>query len=119
MTERTGEIRPFFQTLQELRGGECVADLGFALNEVVRGVRETDKAGELVLKIKIRPATKNSGGAMIVQDEVIAKAPTPDVEPSFFFSTVDNNLQRNNPNQPSLDLRPVVDRPADGDQAKA
>lgn len=104
---KTGEIRPFLETLRELNGGRTLDVLSFRLNEVVAGVRDHGGTGELVLKIKVKAASKGDRSALVVLDEIKAKIPEPEKAATVFFPDQDNNLLRTNPKQPDLDLKPV------------
>ena len=107
MTDQTGEIRPFFECLRELRSGRALDELAHRLNEVVAAVREHGGAGELRLTLKIRPASKGDPSALLVIDVVKTKIPEREASATVFFPDADNNLMRSNPKQPELELRPV------------
>lgn len=108
--ERT--VRPFADFLTEQRGGVLHAELTDALNELVAAVNEHHKGGELVLRIKVKPATKSSYGAVAVADDVTIKKPAGERAEALFFVDRDSNLTRENPQQPRLPLRDVS-APAD------
>lgn len=109
MQNSTRVIRPFFDTLRELRSGKTLDELAIALRDVVEMVDNTDKAGSITLQINIKPATANSGGMMILTDKVTVKKPEFDRGGTFMYSTPDHNLQREDPNQKNLDLTVVED----------
>ena len=111
MPQRTGEIRPFFETLRELRGGAALDDLAAQLNELVDAVRRSELAGSLTLTLKVKPASKGGVVALIVTDEIKAKLPKAPSGATVFFADPDNNLRRTNPDQPELELR-VAGEPA-------
>lgn len=100
-------VRPFFETLRELRGGKTQDELADALNKVVAAVRDTGKPGRLTLAITVTPASKGDVSTVFLTDAVTVKAPELDRPATLFFATVENNLQRQDPNQRALDLRSV------------
>jgi len=105
--KRTGEVRPFLETLRELNNGHTLDELAFALNEVVTGVRDHGGAGKLTLTRTVKSASKGDRSALIVTDEIKTKVPKPDNAATVFFPDADNNLLRTNPKQPDLPLTPV------------
>lgn len=107
----TGEIRPFMETLGNLRDGRTIDDLAFELNQVIEGVRSTGRAGELKLTLKITPAKKGDGEVVMLADEIKTKVPKEQAS-TLFFTTADNNLSRNNPRQGEMELKPVDRDPA-------
>lgn len=100
--------RPFFETLRELRAGATLDELTSALAELVSAVKATDKPGELTLKLKLRPPRKGNATYITIEDSVLVKAPVMERGDTVFFPTVDGGLSRQDPNQGSLDLRPVA-----------
>jgi molybdopterin converting factor small subunit len=99
--------RPFFETLRELRGGATLEELTSALAELVQAVRASDKAGELILKLRVRPPRKGTATYLTVEDIVTVKKPVMDRGDTVFFPTVEGGLSRQDPNQGRLDLRGV------------
>jgi len=99
--------RAFSQFLAEQRNGQTHSELSDALNELVAAVEQEGKAGELVLRIKVKPAGKVSAGTVIVEDEIKMKAPAGERSASIFFVTSDNNLSRKDPYQQELMLKDV------------
>jgi hypothetical protein len=91
--------RPFTDVIRDARYGELLDELTAQMNELVKAVGDTNKAGQLTLTIKLKPS---SGGAIEVFDEVKMKKPELPKGSSIFFATVENNLVRNNPRQPEL-----------------
>jgi hypothetical protein len=110
--------RPFLETLRELRAGATLDELADDLQQLVASVRATGKPGELVLKLKIKPPKKSTSEYLTIEDSVTVKAPKLDREDTLFFTTVDNNLTRQNPRQPDLPLQGYVD-PATGEVVTA
>lgn len=99
----------FLKMLRELRGGLTVEDLDAALADVVASTTRTGRAGELILKLKVRPPKKSTATYLSVEDEVVTKVPKQDRADTIFFPLSDNSLSRNDPSQISLPLR-VVER---------
>lgn len=97
----------FFTTLRDLRAGETLSELDGAIAEVVSAVKATGKAGEVILKIKVRPPKKSSGVYLTVEDDVTVKVPKQDRADTIFFPTADNGLSRQDPSQMPLALKSV------------
>lgn len=95
----------FLSVLQQHRKGEVLSDLAEAMREVAGAVTLTGKAGTVMLKIKIRPASK--GGALVVEDEVKTALPKTETQGSIFFADDKGNLLREDPNQTTLPLRTI------------
>jgi len=98
----------FLETVRQLRSGKTQDELSQAVNELVNDCRNTGKAGELVLKIKINP-DKGGNGQYFLSDEVVVKRPKYDRSKTLMFGTPEGNLQRTDPNQGELPLRSVSD----------
>lgn len=112
-------VIPFAAWLQDLRDGRVHAELTEALRTLVEAVTTHHKDGELLLKLKIKPA--DSGGAqVIIVDETIVKAPEAQRPMSLFFVDPAHNLTRVDPLRPQLaGLREVPAQPtADLKEAK-
>lgn len=96
-------IRPFFETLRELRAGQTLDELAAKLHDAVEAVRDLDKPAELVLRIRIKPFTsKGVAGAIVLEDEVEVKLPKPERDATLFFATPEGNLSRHNTRQDDL-----------------
>lgn len=80
------------------------------LNELVRSVDETGKAGKLTISLEIKRAR---AGAVNITPNVTAKLPEQKADPSMLWVTVEGNLTQENPNQQRLDLRPVDVKPSE------
>ncbi len=99
------EGKPFSDVLGELEGGDVLRELTDKLYEVGRAVRDTRKGGTITLNVSISP----TGKSFIVDAKVSAKIPEHDRPSTTFFMTPEGTLMRNDPNQPRLPLREVVD----------
>ena len=98
--------RAFAVFLQELRDGRAHAELSTSLAELLAAVKETGKAGEITLKLKVKPASRGSDvDKVTISDLITTKLPKPERGDDFFWLTDDNNLSRNHPRQQSLELR--------------
>lgn len=97
----------FNATVAQLRNGSTQIEASELLNELVQACRETNKVGELTLKIKVRP--DGASGQYFLEDQVSINAPKPERGKTLFFGTPDGNLQRDDPNQKKLDLRAIED----------
>ncbi|MFT7109901.1 MAG: hypothetical protein ACI843_001568 [Psychrobacter glaciei] len=93
-------------TIKTLRNGRTQDEFSEQLNDLVQACRETNKIGEITLKIKVRP-DKAGNGQYFLEDQITCNAPKPERGQTIYFGTPDGNLQRDDPNQQSLDLREV------------
>lgn len=73
-----------------------------ALNDLVHATTETGKAGSLTLTIKMKPIG-GKAGQMELETDVKAKLPQPTKGKTILFTTVDNNLSRQDPRQQTLE----------------
>lgn len=96
----------FVFALQQLCGGRTQEELSKELNQLVLDCRSTGKAGELTLKINVRP-DKGDNGQYFLKPEIKTKTPKFEVSESLFWATPDGNLQRQDPSQGELELRSV------------
>lgn len=99
-TDTTEELRPFAAFLHELAKGRTHDELSRALRDVTSAVKDTGKAGSLVLRIDIKPHKNDD--AVTVSDKVTVKVPEYERLDSIFFVDDDANLVRNDPHQPSI-----------------
>lgn len=77
-------------------------ELADALNDAVHASTETGKAAELTLKLKLKPLGGTSG-QMELDTDVKAKLPQPTRGKTLMFATPNNNLQRQDPKQQTLE----------------
>jgi len=101
--EPISEPRAFAQLITEIESGLLHDDLSRQAQILAAKVHETGRAGELVLKIGLKP----EGEAITVQAEIVVKPPKEKRRKSIFFTDDSGNLRRENPRQPSLPLRAV------------
>lgn len=86
------------ETLQQMRQGAVVDEMGDAIANVVRAVAATGKKGEVVLKLAISA----KGDQIVVEDAIVEKPPKPARGLSLFYATEDGVLSRKDPRQPEL-----------------
>jgi hypothetical protein len=92
-------VRSILDVLRDQRYGELHDELSNAMNELVKSVENTQKAGSLTLTLKIKPST---AGALELSDEIKLKKPELPKGASLFFATPEGNLTRNDPRQQAL-----------------
>ena len=76
----------------------------------MHALTETGKSGELTIKLKLKPIGKT--GQVEIDTDVKTKAPSPTRPKVLMFATPDNNLQRENPKQQTLDGLRTADQEA-------
>lgn len=91
----------FSEFLESLDYGTISEEATHELNELVHACTETGKGGELVLSIKIKPVGK--AGQVELDSDLKVKKPKPIRGKTLMFATPDNNLQREDPRQRTLD----------------
>lgn len=96
--------KSFNIVLGELRFGETLDELTSKMAELVAAVGNTQKVGEITIKLKLKPG---AGGSIEITDEIKAKIPELPKGSSLFFATPENNLVRNDPRQQALPLKSV------------
>lgn len=100
------EGKPFTDVLGELENGDVLHELTAALYGVVRAVQDTRKPGGIKIAIKVTPTGR---GSVELDTKFEANEPSHDRPTTTFFVANDGSLLRNDPNQPRLPLREVVD----------
>ena len=99
----------FTHFLNNLRDGRAHAELSAQLAELISNVKNVGKGGELVLKIKIKPASRGGDVEKVtISDSITTNLPKPERGEDFFYLTEDNELSRNHPRQQSLELTSVT-----------
>ena len=94
----------FTDLLAKIRKGQAVFDASQKLEELVAAVRETNKGGELTLKLKIKPLTVGDGSTVTILDDCKLKLPEATVANTIMFTTKNNTLQREDPRQMESDV---------------
>lgn len=94
-------MRPITDVLREARGGR-VADLASRrLAELVQAVDDTNKVGEITIKIKVKPE-KGGGSQKQLVFDVKSKLPEHDLPEATFFSDANGDLHRSDPAQSEM-----------------
>lgn len=94
-------MRPITDVLREIRRGRAVDQATRLLAEVVRAVDETHKAGEVTIKLKVKP-DKDGGSGKMITCLVTCKKPEMDIPEAIFFSDSDGDLHRSDPSQSEM-----------------
>lgn len=103
-------VRPITDTLRMIDAGVFVDIASDKLNQLIKRVEDTGKAGKLTITLDIKPARP---GALNIVPTVVAKAPEPKADPTLLWVTPEGNLTVENPNQQKLDLRQVETTPTE------
>ncbi len=98
--------KPFSDVLGEIENGALLMELTQATYDMIAKVMDTRKAGTIKLTLKFAPTGR---GTVNVDANFDANEPEHDRPTTTFFVGSDLSLQRNDPNQPRLPLREVVD----------
>jgi hypothetical protein len=93
--------RSFVDTLREVRAGSVLEDLDINLQRLVQAVQSTGGAGEIVLKISVKPM-KGSTEAVVVKDDIKTKLPEIGSSGTVMFPSPEGNLSRQHPKQDDL-----------------
>jgi hypothetical protein len=99
-------MRPFTQTLDQLRFGTLTDDLTKALNELTIKCGDTGRSGELTLKLVLKPG---KAGQIEIVDDIKVKMPKDEKGSTIMFATVEGNLTREDPRQMQLEGLRTVD----------
>lgn len=110
MSDDEKHVRPFADWLREQSNGEAHDELTEGLNELVAAVLTHEKAGDLTLTIKVKPAGHGSNTLFVTAD-VKVKAPRGQRTASLFFADRNHNLLRDNPNQMTFEGLREVPKP--------
>jgi hypothetical protein len=97
----------FNATMAQLRNGQTQIEASEQLAELVQACRDTNKVGEITIKIKVRP--DGATGQYFLEDQITMKAPKQERGKTLFFGTPEGNLSRTDPKQRELDIRAVDD----------
>lgn len=91
---------------QEHRNGSTLDEISDALRDLVAAVTDEGKAGKMTVTIGIKPMGKSDGLEVSCDVKTSPPKSTPGV--SIFFATPDNNLQRQDPRQTTMELREIT-----------
>lgn len=101
------EHRTYTSTIEALRFGTLGDELTDKLRDLVATCATTGRAGAITLTLALKPG---KGGQIEVFDEIKLKLPKEEKGSSLMFATPDNNLQREDPRQLTLDGLRTVDK---------
>ncbi|SRR5258707_6634401 len=90
--------------LSEISKGKVLAEADERFGQLIAAIREHGGAGTLQLNLKIRSI---SGETVQVEGASLVKLPPIIQPPSIFFTTEENTLSRNNPDQAELNFRAI------------
>ncbi len=90
-----------FDAFAVARGGYALADSQKLLKELIRAVKDTGKAGEITLSLKIKP-DKNDPRIVTLDPDVKIKAPRRTYASGHAFITDDYKLTKDDPAQLEL-----------------
>lgn len=106
------QVRPFAELLTVLDHGAAHAEASRVLHDLVNAVRDTGKAGNVVIKVEVKPL-RGSDSQLVVTAQVASKLPRSEPAASVFFADDSGNLTRHDPRQLEMDgLRVVEPKPA-------
>ena len=106
MDQVTSNVKQFNNIINQIRYGALSDELTEKMNALTVACSETNKAGEITLKIKMKPG---KAGQMEISDIVSVKMPEYARETTLMFATPDGGLQREDPRQKTLDLSNLKD----------
>lgn len=89
-------------TITRLKGGTLGAEIEEAMRDLTHAVTTNNKAGDITIKIKMRPATAST---VALTGEITRKFPKDAPVESLLFPTPEGNLLVDNPAQHKLPLR--------------
>lgn len=107
-TETKTPSNAFTTLLAQIRKGELVSELSNDITAAIDAMKRAGgKTASVTLELKFK-AVESEVNSLFISAEVKTKLPKPDKSPALFYTTEDNQLQRNDPNQAELALK-VVD----------
>lgn len=92
--------KPFNDTLVQLRFGELHDELTDAMNDMVRKVDASQKAGKITLTLSFKAG---KGGQLEIADDLKVTLPKIEKATSILFATPEGNLQRQDPRQKTFE----------------
>ena len=104
--------KPFTEFFKQLDFGNLEGEATDALSDMVHACTETGKAGKLTITVNLKPIGGKAGQVELAA-EVSVKLPKPARGSTLMFATEDNNLQRENPKQQTLDGLRSADQEAE------
>lgn len=107
-------MKPFTDTLREIRSGLALDELTVSLQQLVLAVRSTGKKGTLTLKIEVG-SYERIDAALVIKDTITLALPKIESGGTLMFDTPEGNLSRRNPRQddlPGISLAPKANTEA-------
>lgn len=98
--------KPITDTMHHIGNGFFISSASDKLQELVKKVNESGKAGKIDLTITVKKQTKS--GAMHITGKVKATMPADEPMETLLFATDDGGLSADNPHQQKLNLT-VID----------
>lgn len=99
--------KSFSEVLEQIEFGGVSQQATDELNDLIHAITETGKSGSMTLTIKIKPI--GNTGQVEIDADVKAKQPAPTRGKTLMFCTPDNNMQRENLRQQSIEGLRTVD----------
>lgn len=97
---RKAQRAPFTKLLASIPGLDL--ELADAANDLVHACTETGKSGSITLTLKLKPLS-GKASQIEIESDVKVKEPAMPRAKNLMFATPDNNLQREDPRQQTLD----------------
>lgn len=96
-----GRVRPFADTLRDLRHGEVLDQAARDIQTLVESVGDVGKKGKLTLTIEVEPMKGDSSALSVTAQLKLACPPKP-ATAAVFFADKDHNLVRDDPRQDAI-----------------
>lgn len=80
------------------------AELTAKLHELIGAVDVVGTSGKLVLTLEVRKHKNDTGGVIIIADDIEVKLPKVKSDGSIYFVTPDRSFSKSDPNQSRLSL---------------
>ena len=97
----------FVKVLAQLRDGTFLLDAGEGLAELVEQVRQTGRAGRLMITFDVKAAGKGVSGMVVIRDALVVKLPKAETSETVMYALEGGQLSRRDPRQPMLPLQEV------------
>lgn len=97
--------RTFLNVLSCHRGGQIVTDTSAALKQLTAAVQQTGKGGEVVLRMKLKPASAGNSATLVFEPKIKVTIPETLPAGSIFYADNDFNLVREDPKQIKMELK--------------
>lgn len=94
-------IRPFADTLQQIRNGALINEAAEKLHELLDAVEETGKGGSITVTLAVAPLSKGDTRVLTVGGVIAVKAPKTEPAKSVLYLHK-GNLQRDDPQKEAL-----------------